>query len=54
MTSSTKWIRFSMDKNGKPLAHYYSLRGGQRTYRIGYAEAKLLIATGQAQEEPRP
>jgi hypothetical protein len=43
-------IRFSADKNGRPLAHYWShnrLSSG-RWIRLGYDEAKMFVAQGQA------
>lgn len=51
MTRKTQThITFTADKNGKPIAYRegYNLR----YFRIGYDEAKLMIATGQAIEIP--
>jgi hypothetical protein len=39
-------IRFSTNKNGKRIAHYYSLRSGFRRFPISVKNAELAIATG--------
>lgn len=46
---SIKQIAFTTDKNGKPIA-YRNSPIQMRWFRIGYEEAKLLIATGQAEQ----
>lgn len=45
-------IKFSADKNGRPLAHYWSggTFGQARWFRISYDAARLFIAQGQADQ----
>ena len=49
MRQTIKQIAFTTDKNGKPIA-YRNSPVQMRWFRIGYEEAKLLIATGQAEQ----
>jgi len=39
-------IRFSTNKNGKRIAHYYSQRSGFRLFPISVKAAELALATG--------
>lgn len=45
-------IAFTADKNGRPIAYYWSRSLYPRWIRIGYDRAKLLVATKQADEVP--
>lgn len=47
--TTTTWITFHNDKNGKRFATYAS-RG--RNLRMKLADAELMIANGTATEEP--
>jgi hypothetical protein len=39
-------IRITTNKNGKRIAHYYSLRSGFRRFPLSVEAAELAIATG--------
>jgi hypothetical protein len=39
-------IRFSTNKKGKRIAHYYSQRSGFRLFPISVEAAEMAIATG--------
>ena len=41
-------IAFTANKNGKPIAYYWSRSMYPRWIRIGYDRAKLLVDSGQA------
>jgi hypothetical protein len=45
-------IRFSTDKNGNPLAHYWSqnILSNGRWIRLGYDAARLFVAQEQADQ----
>ncbi len=49
-----KFVAFTVDKNGKPIAYREIRSGGIRYVRINYDEAKMLVSTGQAQEVRMP
>lgn len=49
MMKVRKQIWFQTTKTGKQTAYYFH-REGMRSFRIGLDEAKLLIATGQADQ----
>lgn len=53
MSTKKRFVLFTTDKNGKPLAYRRSLQSGIRYFRISYDEAKMLVATGQAIEDHR-
>jgi hypothetical protein len=42
-------IAFTADKNGKPIAYYWSSLA-MRWIRIGYDKAKMLVSTGGADQ----
>ncbi len=42
-------VSFTVDKNGKPLAYRVSYKQ-MRNFRISWDKAKLMIATGEAEE----
>ena len=46
-------IRFTSDKRGRPLAHYWSAKG-LRWLRMGLDDAKILVAADQADKAPPP
>ncbi len=43
-------IRFSADRNGRPLAHYWSqsVLSNGRWIKMGYEAARMFVAQGQA------
>lgn len=43
-----RFIKFKVGKNNKTLAYWRHPLGGW--YRLGYDDAKLMIASGQAKE----
>ena len=43
-------IAFTADKNGKPIAYYWSRALSPRWIKIGYDRAKMLVATGDADQ----
>ena len=42
-------IAFTADKNGKPIAYYWSRRA-VRWIKIGYDKAKVLVGSGDADQ----
>jgi hypothetical protein len=49
-----RWRRvaFTSDKRGRPIAYLRTSSSPMRWFRIGYDEARLLVSTGRAEQEP--
>lgn len=44
-------VAFTADKYSRPIAYRWSIAGASaRWFRIGYDDAKVLVATGKARE----
>lgn len=51
MAAKRRYVAFTADKHGRPLA-YITYQATMRWFRIGLDEAKVLVATGAAEQVP--